>query len=322
MRAIICWDHASFVPQKPKGSPMQIRSEQLFTTVRPQTKLGKILQFPLSRILIVLAFITPVIVLHNVILELVLDRFRKPLYSYLLDIETILIFACLLLMYRLYITVVERRQPVEISAHLCLKEIDTGILIGGGIIVTMTALLSLLGYYQISEIGHWSVLVNALFLFSIGAFLQELIFRIVVFRLTEELLGTWLALVAISLIFAIAHIGNPSASLWTTIALILQDILLTAAFIYTRRIWLVWGMHAAWNFFQDGIFGMPNSGVTSLDSWITPKITGPTWLTGGNFGLEASIVTTALCLILGIIILIVAIDRGQLVKPIWLRNQK
>jgi membrane protease YdiL (CAAX protease family) len=301
---------------------MQIRSEQLFTTIRPQTRAGKVLQFPLSRILIAIAFLIPVVVFHNVILELVLDRFEKPLYSYLLNIETIIIFAGLLLMYRLYVKVVERRRSVEISARFCLKEIDTGILIGGGIIVIMTALLSLLGYYQIAEIGHWSVLVNAVFLFAIGAFLQELVFRIVVFRLVEELLGSWLALVAISLIFGIAHIGNPNVSLWSTIALILQDVLLTAAFIYTRRIWFVWGMHGAWNFFQDGIFGMPNSGVTSFVSWITPRVVGPAWLTGGSFGLEASLVTTVLCLILGIIILITAINRGQLVKPIWLRNRR
>jgi membrane protease YdiL (CAAX protease family) len=300
---------------------MQIRSEQLFTTVRPQNKFGKILQFPLSRILIVPAFLAPVIVFHNVILELVLDRFEKPLYTYLLNIETIIIFAALILMYRLYVKVVERRRPVEVGANSCLREIDTGILIGGGIILFVTALLSILGYYHIAETSHWSTLINAVFLFAIGAFLQELIFRGVAFRLTEELLGTWLALLAISLIFAIAHIGNPNASLWATIALILEDVILTAAFVYTRRIWMVWGMHASWNFFQDGIFGMPNSGITSFDSWITPKITGPVWLTGGSFGIEASVVTVALCLILGIGILIAAARNGQLVKPIWLRSR-
>ena len=121
--------------------------------------------------------------------------------------------------------------------------------------------------------------------------------------------------------FAGFHLGNPNVTIWSTCALILQDILLTAAFIYTRRIWLVWGIHAGWNFLQDGVFGMANSGVTTLDSWMTSNVEGPGWITGGEFGIEASVIATVLCVVLGIFILVRAIGRGQLVLPSWTRKR-
>jgi uncharacterized protein len=90
----------------------------------------------------------------------------------------------------------------------------------------------------------------------------------------------------------------------------LSDYLFGAAFVLTRRIWFVWGMHAAWNFIQDGIFGMPNSGIDQFPSWINPSVNGPVWLTGGAYGIEAS----ALSLVLSII--------GALILLKWASNVK
>ena len=299
---------------------MLIQSSNLFTAVHPQTKLGKIIQFPLSRIPIVIVFLLPAIIFHNVFLELIWNRLEKPLSSHLLNIETIIVFILLLLCYRLYTKIVEHRPAYEIGAASSLKEIDVGFIIGGGLVLIIIGLLSALGYYRIAGTNHWTILIDAILLFGIGAFLQELVFRIIVFRLVEELLGTWLAVVIIALLFAAAHLGNPDASMSTTAFLVLQDLLLSAAFIYTRRIWLVWGIHAGWNFLQDGVFGMPNSGVTKLPSWITPQITGPNWLTGGGFGIEATFLVTILCLALGIFIILKAIQRGQILQPLWKRH--
>jgi membrane protease YdiL (CAAX protease family) len=298
---------------------MTIKASQCFTRAQPSSKLGRIIQFPLLRIVVIIAFLLPAPILHNLFLELVLVKFEKPLYSHLLNIETIIIFGLFLLLYRLYTKYVEQREAHEISGYKAVGETWIGFLIGGGLIVFMVGLISLLGYFRIEGYDHWMVLVNAIFLFGMGAFVQELFFRQTVFRLVEEWLGTWLALVTISLIFAGAHLGNPNVTVWSTCALVLQDILLTAAFIYTRRIWLVWGLHAGWNFLQDGVFGMANSGVTTFDSWMTSTVDGPGWITGGAFGIEGSLITTALCVGLGIFVLLRAIGKGQLVLPSWQR---
>ena len=101
----------------------------------------------------------------------------------------------------------------------------------------------------------------------------------------------------------------------------LSDILLIASFWLTRRIWFVWGIHFGWNFFQDGIFGMPNSGETQFPSWLTSTVDGPHWLTGGEFGIEASVVSVAVNVIVGAAILLLAVRLEQIVRPSWSRSR-
>ena len=82
---------------------------------------------------------------------------------------------------------------------------------------------------------------------------------------------------------------------------------------------MAWGVHWSWNFTQDGLFGMPNSGVTDLPSWINASVDGPSWLTGGSFGIEASLPVVILLLGVGLFILKIAIDKGQIMAPVWRR---
>jgi hypothetical protein len=108
-----------------------------------------------------------------------------------------------------------------------------------------------------------------------------------------------------------AHFDNVNSDMESVISMFLSDFLLSAAFILTRRIWMVWGIHAGWNFVQDGILGMPNSGINSFPSLLHPVIKGPEWLTGGTFGIEASLNSVILNLGLAIVILWVAYKQGQ-----------
>jgi len=70
---------------------------------------------------------------------------------------------------------------------------------------------------------------------------------------------------------------------------------------------------------QDGILGMPNSGVDFLPSFINPEISGHILLTGGNFGIELSLTGVLLNLIAGIVIIYIAVKRNQIIYPLWKR---
>jgi CAAX protease family protein len=114
---------------------------------------------------------------------------------------------------------------------------------------------------------------------------------------------------------------NPNATLGTSLGLIISTtFLLGGAYMLTRRIWLIMGIHWSWNFFQAGVFGMPNSGTTSR-GWIKPEINGQTWITGGAWGIEASVIAIGLMFLAGLFIFLMAIRNGQLVKPIWVRRK-
>ena len=88
---------------------------------------------------------------------------------------------------------------------------------------------------------------------------EEILFRGVLFRNLEDLIGTWAALAASAAFFGLLHISNPHSSAWAATAIAIEaGVLLAAAFILTRRLWLVMGIHFAWNFTQGGSSGSPS----------------------------------------------------------------
>ncbi|UCE41449.1 MAG: CPBP family intramembrane metalloprotease [Candidatus Aminicenantes bacterium] len=298
---------------------MNVSSGQLFSKARPESVTGKILQFPLARIFVVALFILPYLLIHNNILADFVASSSGVLHIVFVIADAAVSLFALFFLYRLYAKWIEKRDAVEISRSRSLTELGSGFLVSFGLVGFMVLFMVLLGYYRIDQASSPEILIDAFVFFGVGAFIQVLAFRLVLFRLTEELLGSWLAFALIAVIFGIVHLRNPEAGVWSLVSLVLGDVLLFAAFICTRRIWLVWGLHWGWNFFQDGVFGMPNSGVTEFVSWIQPIIQGPVWITGGRFGIETSFIAFFISLVVGLVILKMAVDKKQIVKPIWSR---
>jgi membrane protease YdiL (CAAX protease family) len=300
---------------------MIVRSEQLFSKAQPKSLAGKIIQFPLLRIIVVALFVIPYLLIRNNFLADLVASSSGVLHIVFIIADAAVSLFVMLFLYRLYAKWIEKREAVEVSRSKCLSELGSGILISFGLVGFMVLLMALLGYYRVESMDSPEILIEAFVFFGMGAFVQVLAFRLVLYRLTEELLGSWLGFVLIAVNFGVVHLANPDAGVWSTMSFILTDILLFAAFIYTRRIWLVWGIHWGWNFFQDGVFGMPNSGVTELVSWIQPVVDGPKWITGGGFGIETSFIAVFLSLVLGLVILKMAIDKNQIVIPLWKRKE-
>ena len=294
--------------------------ESLFTHAHPTSTVGKIIQFPLIRMGIIAFCLILVFFLHNVTTAQLVQKFPEPYFSHMKYVEYLAGIVLLLTAYRVYTHYIEKRKAYEISFTNSHKEFGAGMLIGSCLVFIMVLLLSIIGYYRIDHFHSWEIVFKSLLLFSSGAFIQEFVFRVVLFRLTEELAGTWVAICITAVLFGFIHISNDNATIQTSIAIMIGDVLLAAAFIYTRRIWFVWGIHTGWNYFQDGIFGMPNSGMTNFPSWIESETHGPEWLTGGSFGIEASYIAILLFLLTGLIILRMAVQKNQLISPCWKRK--
>ncbi|MBU8933634.1 MAG: CPBP family intramembrane metalloprotease [candidate division Zixibacteria bacterium] len=297
-----------------------VEAQKLRSEAVPVTTLGRIAQFPLVRMILALLFIGVPVAIHNLSMIFGFEKIPEPWLSRILVIETILLFFLILYAYRLYTRHIEKRRAHEISPAGSARETAYGLALGAGLVTIQVALMAALSYYRVESIGSVTVLLYAFFTFGIGAFLQEMFFRGIVFRNLEELMGSWAALVVVALIFGAVHLGNENATIWTSLALIAADVFLTAAYMLTRRIWFVWGIHWGWNYLQDGVFGMPNSGITSLKSWINCSIEGPDWLTGGSFGIEASWFAIGLSILIAAVLLKMAIVRKQILKPGWYKT--
>ncbi|HTP14109.1 MAG TPA: type II CAAX endopeptidase family protein [Bacteroidota bacterium] len=218
-----------------------------------------------------------------------------------------------------YVRWVERRDATEVALRGASAEFGVGLLVGGGLFTAAVAVVWGLGYYHVTGLNPWNVLIDSLTLSVLSGFLEELITRGIIFRILEEVVGTWIALAASALLFGAMHLGNPNATWTSAIAIALEaGLLLGACYVLTRRLWLAIGLHLAWNFAQGGIFGVAVSGIESK-GLLQSTLTGPDYLSGGAFGLEASFIAVVVCVTGFVLVIIKARQRGRIVQPFWQR---
>jgi membrane protease YdiL (CAAX protease family) len=220
--------------------------------------------------------------------------------------------------YSWLVRLVERRPVTELALPGMGKELGIGLLIGFGLYATSVLVLMMMGIYKIVGFNPASFLLLSVAMALTSAVFEELLFRGVLFRIVEEWLGSWISLVVSSLVFGFVHLMNTEATLTGAIFISVEaGILLAAAFMLTRRLWMSMGFHFAWNFTQSGIFSGVVSGSESAPGLIKPVIDGPALLTGGQFGLEASVIAALFCTTTGVILVIMAVRRGHVVQPFW-----
>lgn len=127
-----------------------------------------------------------------------------------------------------------------------------------------------------------------------GAWFEELLFRGYAFRRAVRGMGRWRAIVAFSLLFTLAHLpggaGLDRSMLFVAVAgLVLDGVIQSLIVLRTGSLALPIGLHVAWNLLQQTL-GFGVSGTASVPGWFRPDLGGqPGWLTGGAYGLEASL---------------------------------
>ncbi|HEX5259225.1 MAG TPA: type II CAAX endopeptidase family protein, partial [Sphingomicrobium sp.] len=172
-----------------------------------------------------------------------------------------------------------------------LKNLLLGLGAGLGIFSLAVAIAAALGVYHLNGEGDFTGLVPALIASALfPAVNEELLFRGILFRWIEEFGGSWAALLVTSILFGCAHLLNPHASPIAAVGIAFEaGVMLGAAYMLTRSLWLPMGLHAAWNFAQGEIYDIPVSGLPA-HGLLNARLSGPPLLTGNGFGLEASII--------------------------------
>jgi len=281
----------------------------------------KILTFPLTRIIIAIIAIALVYVPEVILAERIREKYELADDVGFRVVSGAINIVSICLVYVGYVRLFERRKAVELSRNGALLEFAAGSALGVSLFAATIACLWLGGYYRVEGVGH---LPSAAMLMSMGllpGFLEEIVIRGVVFRITEESLGTWLAMMISALLFGFLHIMNPEATLFAAVCIAVEaGILLAAAFVTTRRLWFPIGLHFAWNFTQGGIFGVAVSGMP-VRGLLKSTLTGPELLSGGEFGAEASIFAVVICTSIAIVLLVLAVRQGRIIRPFWFRGK-
>ena len=219
-----------------------------------------------------------------------------------------------------YAHFVEQRTVEELALAGMGRQIGIGALVGTGLYTACVLILMVLGIYRVEGLNPLSFVVPAIAMALSSAVFEELLFRGVIFRSVETWFGSWVALVVSALVFGLTHLLNPEATMEGALFIAVEaGLLLAAAVMLTRRLWLSMGFHASWNFTQSGIFSGTVSGNEAQDGLIRSTISGPDLLTGGTFGVESSVLALVLCTTTGVVMLVMAVKRGRIVPPIWKR---
>jgi hypothetical protein len=129
--------------------------------------------------------------------------------------------------------------------------------------------------------------------FVLGAFLEELLHRGFIFQRLIDGLGVLPAQLLIATLFTLGHWGNPGmegeTQIISSVVLFIVSLLFGLAYIKTQSLAMPIGLHLGWNWFQGTILGFSVSGHQE-NGLLSPIFNdSPQWLTGGEFGPEASI---------------------------------
>lgn len=280
----------------------------------------RIVNFPLMAMLIAVALYLGVIILAGGFAMRLLPKVPGLSRE---DLFFLIGAAALVALYKLVIRHLGYNRRDDLRLPGAAKELGTGLGAGFLVFSAAVAVAALLGVYRFVGEGDSSGLLAAVISPALfPAVSEETLFRGILFRWLEEFGGSWAALVITSALFGAAHLMNPNATVVAAIGIAVEaGVMLGAAYMLTRRLWLPMGIHAAWNFAQGEIYDIPVSG-TPVHGLLVAKLSGPPLLSGGGFGLEASVIAMVVATAFGLWLLWLAIKRGQLVQPWWVRRRE
>jgi membrane protease YdiL (CAAX protease family) len=204
------------------------------------------------------------------------------------------------------------RQPLsELGLH------STGAtqrwLRGAGVAALMMGFI-VLAWYTLLDGATWDVnpdpvratvvLVGGLLGFAVQGPAEELVFRGYILENVRAQWGLRWAVVVSSIAFGLLHARNPAFGPLPFVNLVLFGVA-TALYkvkIDNGQLWGVFGIHTVWNWLQQVVFGLPNSGIASLADnavfTVTPNVTLPDPISGGGFGPEGTLAASLVLLAL------------------------
>jgi uncharacterized protein len=175
-----------------------------------------------------------------------------------------------------------------------LKELFTGLLIGAALMGLPVLLLILFGYihWQVN-VFSFSTILSGFSIFLLAAIAEELLFRGFMFQRLIQTFGKWPAQLIVAALFLLTHINNPGmigiVKTLAAINIFMASIMFGIAYIKTQSLAMPLGLHFMANYMQGTVLGFGISGGEA-PSLLKPLFDhAPLWLSGGEFGIEASI---------------------------------
>jgi len=175
----------------------------------------------------------------------------------------------------------------------CLGGVGAAALVLGGPLVVRVAQL----VRDPASAPGWSSFFFVSILLLFGSAGEEMLFRGFGFQVLIRALGEWRTVLPVGVVFGLMHSANPHSTPLALANTAGFGIVFGYAFLRSHDIWLPIGLHFGWNFTLP-LFGVNVSGLTiNLTGFTMRWSAGALW-SGGEYGPEASVLTSAVLVLL------------------------
>ena len=182
-----------------------------------------------------------------------------------------------------------------------------GALWGFAMLSAILLVLRASGHFQIDSVA---LAGGAVFRYALGwgavflavAVHEEFAFRGYWLFAFAKRLRFWRAALFTSLIFGVAHLGNPNENVLGILQVVVIGLLFCLMIRRTGTLWFALGFHAAWDWAETFFYGTPDSGLLGVGRYLNTSVQGPKWLTGGSAGPEGSVIAFLVLLLCALLI--------------------
>jgi len=219
-------------------------------------------------------------------------------------------FALAVFLLWLWVRFYERRPFVTVGFALpgALTRYLTGLVIGLVMISSLVGLMALAGGIEIGPPAEYPVgsaalgaVLSLLLCYVVQGGAEEIVFRGWFMQVVGRRYKPIVGVIASIVVFGAAHAPTTPLSIFN---LILFGLFLAVWALRDGSIWAICGWHSAWNWSLSNVFGLTVTRTEPIGGVVfNLRATGADWLTGGEYGPEASLMCTVVSAI-GLAVLI------------------
>ena len=168
-------------------------------------------------------------------------------------------------------------------------------------------------YYECSA-SQIPYFLFSLFCVCIQSSSEEMWCRGFLYERLHERYPLWVAVAVNGVLFGFLHIFNPGADVIPIVGIVVCGVSYSLLRWYSGNIWIAMGIHTGWNFTQNFLFGLPNSGLVSEASvfHLDAANAMSSWVYDWDFGVEGGIPALFIDGLIAVVIIIMACRNGRI----------
>ena len=140
---------------------------------------------------------------------------------------------------------------------------------------------------------------------------EELVTRGYMLGALRRRYPVWLAIAANALLFGALHLANPGFTVLSMLEIVCIGLVLSFVVYDLDSIWMAIAIHTAWNFTQNFLFGLPNSGIVSKGSFLHLEAAKDSAFYDVGFGVESTVTAVLVVALFGAAVVLYARKKNR-----------